>query len=84
MNKKAEINELKGIGEKGEELFLKETNLKDDKTGICGIEFPYGATGICSLEDNLFYFSQECFEEGKGWGSDIVLYHYSGEKFEEV
>lgn len=84
MAKKAEINELKGKGEKGEELFLKETTLKHEETGICGIEFPYGATGICSLGDNFFYFSQECFEEGKGWGSDIVLYKYDGVTFIEV
>lgn len=82
--KSANINDLKGLDEKGEELSLAKLDELDSNTGISGSNFPYGTTGICYLENGLFYFSQELFEEGKGWGSDIVLYKFNGTTFIEA
>lgn len=84
LSKKAELNELKGMGEKGEELMLKKTELCHAETGICGMEFPYGATGMCALGNGLFYFSKDYYEEGNGWGSDICLFSFDGKNFSEV
>ena len=57
----------------------------DDGSGIRGVEFPYGATGMISLGDGYFYFSQD-FREEDGWGTEVVLYRFDREKdnFERV
>lgn len=71
-------------GEK-ERLHLADVGLLDEKSGIRGINFPYGTTGMISLGDGYFYFSQD-FHKENGWGSEVVLYRFdskSGE-FEKV
>ena len=61
--------------EKHLELF--KTPLTDEKTGISGIDFPYGSTGTLSLGGGLFYFSRP-FKNEDGWGTDIGLYRFDG------
>jgi hypothetical protein len=49
-----------------------------EESGIYGFDFPYGATGIISLGDGYFYFSQN-YKNENGYGTYIKLY-----KFDEV
>lgn len=70
------FGELSGHnGEKGKILKLSEVGICEN--GIYGYRFPYGKTGMCSLGDGRFYFSEnrdgELFHE-----SDICLYEYTG------
>ena len=46
--------------------------------GVYGWRFPYGSTGMISLGDGNFYFSEDFYEEGQH-GSRICLYRYTGE-----
>lgn len=77
MKKPSEHKELKCLKQTGDTLALAEIGIKDDKTGIYGIEFPYGATGIISLGGGDFYFSED-FHNDDGWGSVISLYKFNG------
>lgn len=61
-------------GEK-ERLQLADIGLLDEKSGIRGINFPYGATGMISLGDGYFYFSHD-FRNENGWGSEVCLYRF--------
>jgi hypothetical protein len=46
-----------------------------------GIDFPYGSTGIISLGDGRFYFSEDYHNpEEKNWGSEICMYRYTGDE----
>lgn len=38
-------------------IYLKETPVKDPKTGICGYNFPHGQTGLFSFGNGYFYIS---------------------------
>ena len=65
-------------------LPLAEIGQKDEKSNIWGIDFPYGSTGMISLGDGFFYFSQN-FEDENGWGTNIALYQFkSGEGFSQA
>jgi len=68
------VKELVGYGgEKGKVLELVGD----------GVEFPYGSTGIISLGDGRFYFSEDYYNaEDKAHGSEICLYQYTGEEKE--
>lgn len=58
-------------------LSLAEIGKKDEATGIYGIEFSYGSTGMISLGDGIFYFSRN-FSEGDAHGTVIGLYKFDG------
>ena len=45
--------------------------------GICGWNFKYGATGLCSLGGGYFYISEN-YRNEKGQGSVIRLYRFTG------
>ena len=53
-----------------------------EASGVWGIEFPYGSTGMIALGDGCFYFSQD-FGNGrdKPWGTNVVLYRFDGNAF---
>lgn len=76
MNKSSEFSEIKGINETGEEIFLASTGKKDEKTGIWGIDFPYGSTGIISLGDGYFYFSKIFYKEDMN-GTVVDLFRFN-------
>ena len=79
MKKSSEYGSLCGIDEKGEKLFLAEIGKYDEKSGVFGIDFPYGTTGMASLSDGSFLFSRD-FRDENGWGTDIALYEFDEEK----
>lgn len=69
---------LKGLDMTGETLRLADDiGVRDEASGICGIDFPYGATGMISLGEGYFYFSRESYNDNS-WGSDIGLYEFDG------
>lgn len=67
----------------GDKIFLADVALKDEKTGICGSDFPYGATGIATLQDGTFLFSHE-YKNEAGWGCEIHKYKFENKKFTEM
>ena len=73
MSEKSEIKKLKGIKETGEWLSLKRLPFFKYKGKISGCNFPYGTTGMISLGDGKFLFSQEFRNEG-GHGTDVYSY----------
>ncbi len=77
LQKPATVAGLGSPDETGEILQLAALGERDAATGIWGIEFPYGATGIISLGDGHFYFSRET-REGDTWGTSIGLYVFDG------
>lgn len=83
-----EVKEIPGYyGEKLKTLDLKETGMQEN--GIHGYEFLHGSTGMISLGDGTFYFSEN-YDEWEGEGrhsSEICLYTYTGKipsPFEKV
>ncbi len=80
MKKTAEFCELKGLNQSGEMLGLADCGTKDETTGISGINFGYGETGMISLGDGHFYFSRS-FTANECWGSDIGLYRFEEKAF---
>lgn len=80
MKKEAKKEKLVNINEIGEVIQLAAVGQKDEATGICGIDFPYGATGMISLGDGNFYFSRD-FSENNTWGTDIGLYRFEENNF---
>ncbi len=49
----------------------------DEKSGLHGIRFPHGSTGMISLGDGYFYFSEH-YQKEKEHGTVIRLYEYDG------
>lgn len=49
------------------------------ESGVWGWNFPYGSTGMISLGDGFYYFSEEGRDE-EGHFSTIRLYRWSGEE----
>ena len=74
----ANMNEPAKEMSDGKYISLKATPLTDEKTGISGIDFPYGSTGTLSLGGGYFYFSRP-YKNNDGWGTDIGLYRFDGE-----
>ena len=70
---------LAGLGEEGECISLAQIGLCDEKTGIRGSDFPHGSTGIISLGDGLFYFSEH-YRTENGFGTVVRLYRFDPEK----
>lgn len=79
------LQELSGYhGEKGKVLSLKKVGFMEN--GIYGYRFPYGQTGMCSLGDGRFYFSENRDSDGC-YESNICLYRYIGKEpagFEKI
>ena len=71
-------------GEKAR-LQLADIGLLDENSGIRGVNFPYGATGMISLGDGYFYFSQD-FRNEQGFGSEVCLYRFDATtgRFDQV
>lgn len=80
LNRKSERMNIKGTGEQGDVLFLADIGLTDEKSGIRGIEFEYGATGMVSLGDGYFYFSKDFTNEDGTNGTIVGLYEFDGDK----
>ena len=75
--KNPEVQPLKGLnGTEGKVLFLKEEGLCGNS--IYGCRFPYGSTGMASLGNGYFYFSEDHSEKGS-YSSEIRLYRYTGD-----
>ncbi len=65
-------------------LSLAQIGELDRGTGIRGIDFPYGSTGVISLGEGFFYFSKPSDENGE-WSTEISLYSFDGKgEFKEV
>lgn len=79
MKKSAVSEKHKNLDEEILTLSLAKVGQKDEKTNIWGIDFPYGSTGIISLGDGIFYFSQN-FLNDSGHGTNIALYQFNLEK----
>ena len=78
MNTPAEVKDGR------EYLTLAKTGLCDEKTGIYGIDFPYGSTGVISLGKSEFYFSKPSSTPGV-WSTEIALYSFDGNgNFSEI
>lgn len=72
-----EERELSGhAGNIGKVLKLRERGLHEN--GIYGYCVRYGSTGMCSLGDGRFYFSENRQHDGI-YESDICLYQYTGQ-----
>ena len=67
------IKKLKGLSETGETLSLKRLPFFKRRGSISGCNFPYGSTGMISLGNGSFIFSQE-FKDNNGHGTDICTY----------
>lgn len=68
---------LQGLnGETGLTLTLKKIGVH--KKDMYGSYFPYGSTGMISLGDGTFYFSEDHGENGE-YDSHIRLYRYTGQ-----
>lgn len=79
LNKKPVSEALKGFDNKikGKVLSLKEEGQLDKATGVRGWHFKYGATGICSLGDGLFYISHNSKKPEQN--STLHLYRWTGD-----
>ena len=60
-----------------EYLTLSDMGILDEATGIRGIDFPYGSTGVISLGEGKYYFSKPS-EKGEEWSTEISLYSFDG------
>lgn len=66
-------NNLKGIGEQGSILELKKFPFFYKRGKICGCNFPFGSTGMISLGNGNYLFSEEFRENNKN-GTDVYSY----------
>lgn len=75
-SKAPEERSLDGLhGMKGKTLSLKQTGLCQNS--IYGYHFPFGSTGMISLGNGCFYFSED-YRENNAFASNIRLYRYTG------
>ena len=72
--KEQALNGLAGMS--GKVLSLKSCGLCE--YAIYGYRFPYGSTGMASLGNGYFYFSEDRSENG-AFSSEIRLYRYTGD-----
>ena len=70
--------DLVGINEKGSVASLKNLGVLHKESGIYGCNFPYGSTGIATLNNGYFYVS-EPFNTESGFSSVIRLYEFNKE-----
>lgn len=83
------LQTLKGFDNngKGKVLQLAKAGMHDEKSGIYGWHYQWGATGIFSLGNGYFYISQNGMTENKKQYCNLQLYRWTGEAsrpFEEV
>ncbi len=69
---------LKGMNEKGQVAYLAKIGKLHHSSNIYGCDFPHGSTGIISLGDGYYYFS-EPFNRESGFSSTINLYKLNKE-----
>lgn len=75
---------LKGREEAGLVLMPAAVGAQDSM-GVWGIDFPYGATGICPLGDGTVYFSQNMKNaENKTFASKVVRYGFSHDNWQDA
>ncbi|MBE6731996.1 MAG: hypothetical protein E7564_09930 [Ruminococcaceae bacterium] len=74
MSKAPVFDEIEGLNEKGNKIYLKEAFEKDEANGTYGSFFPYGSTGMISLGDGFYVFSEDFHNEYEGHGTNAVLY----------
>ena len=79
IGEESENKRLKGLGEKGDTLSLKCLPFFAKRGKICGCNFPYGSTGMISLGNGRFVFSED-FRSEKGYGTDVYSYMLYPEK----
>ena len=81
LNNKSEIKTPKGLFEEHETLTLRnDLGITDKNTGISGIDFAFGSTGMISLGENYFYFSED-YKNENGYGTNVNLYKFNGKTF---
>jgi len=83
------LQPLKGFdnGEKGKVLQLAEAGMHDEKSGVYGWFYKWGATGMHDLGNGYFYISRNGVTKNKAQYCDLRLYHWTGQAsgpFEEV
>ncbi len=83
------LQTLKGFDstEEGKVLQLAKAGMHDEKSGIYGWHYKWGATGIHSLGNGYFYISQNGVAENKKQYCNLQLYRWTGEAgnpFEKV
>ncbi len=64
-------------------LALAAAGMYDDDTGIYGLRFKYGATGMISLGDGYFYFSEDG-KDSNGYFTNVCLYRYDKNDFIKI
>ncbi len=69
----AETKKLTGLDEIGSVLPLKKLPFFKSRGKITGSDFPYGSTGMISLGNNAFLFSEE-FKDTDGHGTIVYSY----------
>ena len=74
--KKAAVTEKHcALDEEITTLTLAKFGQKDEKSDVWGSDFPYGSTGMISLGDGYYYFSEPFGKDGEiPWGSNVALY----------
>ena len=82
MSVASETVPIRGTDESGKMLMLAEFGTEHRKTGIYGSDFKYGATGMASLGEGYFLFSEDFSENGK-WGTVLNTYRFDGTEFEK-
>ncbi len=77
LNEKPRLEMLKGMNEQGKVLSLKKLGNYDEKNRIYGWNFQLGTTGMASLGDGFFYFSND-WRENDIFGTVISPYCWNG------
>ncbi|ANH80299.1 hypothetical protein A8C56_04290 [Niabella ginsenosidivorans] len=78
--KGSELQVLKGFdnGEKGKVLQLAKAGLYDEKSGVRGWYYAWGATGMHALGNGYFYISQNGVTKSKKQYCNLRLYRWTG------
>lgn len=78
MDQKPQWRNPEGLeAERGMCLSLKPLGERDERTGIYGWYFPYGATGLQALGDGYYYISHDT-SSPEGYDSTATLYRWDG------
>lgn len=77
--KRPQVRVLQGLDEEGLVLPLASVGKTKPGSDIPGSDFPHGSTGMISLGDGYYYFSEHFRDEKEGFGTEIVLYRFDAE-----
>ncbi len=79
-SKGAVLQTLKGFDKsgKGKVLQLAKTGIHDERSGVNGWHYQWGATGMHSLGNGYFYISQNGVAENKKQYCNLQLYRWTG------